>query len=253
MIERNIESTDPSRSLQLADHPLLSHVSSEKHPRVGETSKAMSVTSTFKPLPTGVKPTIDTMMPTLQQDILSIFRGFRNGFVYGIKIRFPHALIMTFLFVEGSLKTKWNVIYSRTKEHAVHLGQYVALYKLCCAIIRRIFGTPNYWLIHFLSGAISGAMIWTKKTAVNHQINLYVYSRVCDSITRSVIERGYWKCNNVLAYQAFVVLLWAIGMYYFECEAYNLPQSTRESAYYTYHNEKDLPDWSIPSLLNFFT
>lgn len=32
---------------------------------------------------------------------LSIIKGFRNGAVYGAKIRFPHALVMTFLFRGG--------------------------------------------------------------------------------------------------------------------------------------------------------
>jgi len=30
--------------------------------------------------------------------ILSIIKGTRNGLVYGAKIRFPHAFVMTFLF-----------------------------------------------------------------------------------------------------------------------------------------------------------
>lgn len=34
-------------------------------------------------------------------DILSIVKGFRNGIVYGAKVRFPHALVMTFLFKSG--------------------------------------------------------------------------------------------------------------------------------------------------------
>lgn len=34
----------------------------------------------------------------LFRDLLSIIKGFRNGLVYGFKIRFPHALVMTFLF-----------------------------------------------------------------------------------------------------------------------------------------------------------
>jgi peroxisomal membrane protein 4 len=34
-------------------------------------------------------------------DILSIIKGFRNGAVYGAKIRFPHALVMTLLFRRG--------------------------------------------------------------------------------------------------------------------------------------------------------
>jgi hypothetical protein len=37
--------------------------------------------------------------------ILSVLRGFRNGVVYGCKIRFPHALVMTLLFKEGRLAT----------------------------------------------------------------------------------------------------------------------------------------------------
>ena len=35
-------------------------------------------------------------------DILSIIKGCRNGAVYGAKIRFPHALVMTFLFRDGT-------------------------------------------------------------------------------------------------------------------------------------------------------
>ena len=34
----------------------------------------------------------------LFHDILAIVKGLRNGLVYGAKIRFPHALVMTFLF-----------------------------------------------------------------------------------------------------------------------------------------------------------
>jgi peroxisomal membrane protein 4 len=33
--------------------------------------------------------------------LLAIVKGFRNGAVYGAKIRFPHALVMTFLFRGG--------------------------------------------------------------------------------------------------------------------------------------------------------
>ena len=34
-------------------------------------------------------------------DYLSILKGARNGFVYGVKVRFPHALIMAILFGRG--------------------------------------------------------------------------------------------------------------------------------------------------------
>lgn len=50
------------------------------------------------------------MIPILEMDflkdpayrpVLSILKGLRNGAVYGAKIRFPHALVMTFLFRQG--------------------------------------------------------------------------------------------------------------------------------------------------------
>ena len=42
------------------------------------------------------------MDPKLLHDLLAIVKGFRNGLVYGAKVRFPHALVMTFLFQSGS-------------------------------------------------------------------------------------------------------------------------------------------------------
>ncbi|XP_050006827.1 peroxisomal membrane protein 4 isoform X2 [Alexandromys fortis] len=33
--------------------------------------------------------------------VLALLKGFRNGAVYGVKIRAPHALVMTFLFRSG--------------------------------------------------------------------------------------------------------------------------------------------------------
>jgi len=34
-------------------------------------------------------------------DYLAILKGARNGLVYGLKVRFPHALIMAILFGRG--------------------------------------------------------------------------------------------------------------------------------------------------------
>lgn len=34
-------------------------------------------------------------------DYLAIVKGLRNGLVYGVKIRFPHALLMSILFGRG--------------------------------------------------------------------------------------------------------------------------------------------------------
>lgn len=50
------------------------------------------------------------------QELLAIVKGARNGFVYGCKIRFPHALVMTFLFREGPWVVNANRLFlSRDK------------------------------------------------------------------------------------------------------------------------------------------
>jgi len=112
-------------------------------------------------------------------------------------------------------------------------------------LVRQIF-----WLIHFLSGAVAGGIVWGAKTAVNHQINLYVLSRISYSMVLSGIERGYWKYNPY-GYKIFAILIWAIVMYLFEYEDHNVNPSLKESMDYLYHNDKELTDWSFKSLLNF--
>lgn len=34
-------------------------------------------------------------------DVLAILKGARNGFVYGVKVRLPHAIMMSILFGRG--------------------------------------------------------------------------------------------------------------------------------------------------------
>ena len=41
---------------------------------------------------------------------LTVMKGFRNGVVYGVKIRAPHALVMTFLFRDGSFVDHAGVV-----------------------------------------------------------------------------------------------------------------------------------------------
>ena len=43
----------------------------------------------------------DIISDPAYHDYLSLLKGARNGFVYGVKIRFPHALIMAILFGRG--------------------------------------------------------------------------------------------------------------------------------------------------------
>ena len=43
----------------------------------------------------------DIIVNPVYHDYLAILKGARNGFVYGVKVRFPHALVMSILFGRG--------------------------------------------------------------------------------------------------------------------------------------------------------
>lgn len=62
-------------------------------------------------------------------DILAILKGTRNGIVYGAKLRFSHALVMSFLFRSGSIQSRWAGIVKATRQHATALGTFVFIYK----------------------------------------------------------------------------------------------------------------------------
>jgi len=85
---------------------------------------------------------------------------------------------------------------------------------------------------------------------VNHQINLYVFSRITMGIVRTMVENGYLK-NNQYAYRVFAAVSWAVVMWLFEFHGKNLQGSLRKSMLYLYHNEKLLSesksiwDWFI--------
>eukprot|EP01084_Bolivina_argentea_P107763 192647_1 len=68
---------------------------------------------------------IEGAIPTFSDDVLSVMRGFRNGFIYGIRIRLPHAFVMTLLFNRGPIDKMSSMIFKKTKEHSIHLGRFV--------------------------------------------------------------------------------------------------------------------------------
>lgn len=72
----------------------------------------------------------------LKHILISLIGGAR----YGVKIRLPHAFVMTFLF-RNDLKTvhaKLRSILRLTLEHATNLATFVTIYKSLLAIFKHI-------------------------------------------------------------------------------------------------------------------
>ncbi|KAI6153379.1 Tim17/Tim22/Tim23/Pmp24 family-domain-containing protein [Pisolithus tinctorius] len=126
--------------------------------------------------------TVDTwLLNPAFHDYLAILKGARNGFIYGVKVRFPHALVMSVLFGRGDWITRLRAILRATKEHGFNLAKFVSLYKTILLLQRKANGGKERSCDTFIAGLIGGYVVFGDRSAVNEQIVLYVVSRVLAS------------------------------------------------------------------------
>ena len=122
-------------------------------------------------------------------DYLAILKGARNGFVYGVKVRFPHALVMSILFGRGeyvfaslfwtflltylhSWQSRIHVIYRATKQHALNLARFVSLYKTILLVQKKFNGGKERESDTFVAGLIGGYFVFGERNAVNEQVGI---------------------------------------------------------------------------------
>ncbi|XP_032951369.1 peroxisomal membrane protein 4 isoform X2 [Rhinolophus ferrumequinum] len=102
---------------------------------------------------------------------LAVLKGFRNGAVYGAKIRAPHSLVMTFLFRSGSLREKLQAILQATYTHSSNLACFVFTYKGLCALQSHVQG-ETYQMHSFLAAFIGGWLVFRDNNNINSQVLL---------------------------------------------------------------------------------
>ncbi|XP_024094484.1 peroxisomal membrane protein 4 isoform X2 [Pongo pygmaeus] len=100
---------------------------------------------------------------------LAVLKGFRNGAVYGAKIRAPHALVMTFLFRNGSLQEKLWAILQATYIHSWNLARFVFTYKGLRALQSCIQG-KTYPAHAFLAAFLGGILVFGENNNINSQM-----------------------------------------------------------------------------------
>lgn len=177
--------------------------------------------------------------------LLSLIKGIRNGIVYGVKIRFPHALVMTLLFRGGSWKDKAYGIYNATHIHATNLAKFVFLYKSLTKLLAHIFKGNSQWH-SFVAAFIGGYIVFGQFNKVNEQINLYLLSRILYGLAKMCVKRNYIQLPKSPVFPWFAALVWGIVLWQFEYEQDTLQPSLQSSMTYLYH---DSEKWS--SLKNF--
>jgi len=75
----------------------------------------------------------------LWDEVAAILSGLIGGGRYGLKIRIPHAVVMTFLFGNNlSFRNKLRVIAKLAAEHSINLASFACLYKFLLASLKTL-------------------------------------------------------------------------------------------------------------------
>jgi peroxisomal membrane protein 4 len=141
-----------------------------------------------------------------------VVQGIRNGLFYGMKIRGPHATLMTFIFRwNDPLNSKlWNIV-NLACTHARNLGSFALVYKVLQLVLKQVLGSHAA----LISGGIGGYLIWGTKNSVNEQVNMYLFSRVLATGAYTLASKGILptKLPLMSPFQWFGTLVWCVTRY----------------------------------------
>jgi len=183
-------------------------------------------------------------------DYLAVVKAARNGAVYGAKVRFPHALVMIFLFRSGTVQEKVGLILKATKTHAQNLAKYATIYKLTMLALKHAGANPGKEGPYdtFLAGLLGGYVVFGRRSKKGHvssvskQIVIFVFARVMLSLAQlSVLPAaGIIKSPELsarISYDAwpvFAALSWGSVMWLFRWYPDTIQTGLRSSMDYIY-------------------
>ncbi len=164
--------------------------------------------------------------------LLDVIKGFRNGFVYGCKVRAPHALVMTLLFNRGTLKEMWDRIYRATKTHGMNLGKTAFTFKLLHGLLAKLLGGRQPWH-SAVAGFVCGYLFWGDQNPVNVQVNMYLLSRIISALLFVLISSNSVQLP-ANSFRLYAAVMWSIVMWLFFNHSGSMQNSLAGSMKYIY-------------------
>ncbi|BCS03759.1 Tim17/Tim22/Tim23/Pmp24 family protein [Aspergillus luchuensis] len=181
--------------------------------------------------------------------LLALVKGVRNGAVYGAKVRFPHALVMIFLFRSGTIREKVKLVLKATRQHARNLATFALIWKGVMLALRNInptTGGKEGRYDSFMAGLVGGYVVFGRhKTSITQQIVIYVFARVMLAMAKLAVRPNMHPLSSSItpdarskmesnAWPVFASLTWAFVMYIFRWHPDTLMSSLRSSMVYIY-------------------
>ncbi|KAI1004764.1 hypothetical protein K3495_g3452 [Podosphaera aphanis] len=183
-------------------------------------------------------------------EFLAVLKAARNGAVYGAKVRFPHALVMTFLFRSGTLQEKLAFILKATRTHAQALAKYATVYKSTMLLLKHLGPNPGKEEVYdtFLAGLLGGYLIFGRQpksgriSSISKQIVIFVFARVCLSLaqvsvnpsTGFIKNHAFSKTISDKAWPVFASVSWGLIMWLFRWHPATIQSGLKSSMDYIY-------------------
>lgn len=109
----------------------------------------------------------------------------------GEEVRFPHALVMVFLFRQGPVREKINLVYKATKQHALNLAKFAFLFKASMLVLRQLNAGKEEASHSFIAGLFGGYLVFgagkNAYNSVNQQIVIYIFARVVLAFAKLIV------------------------------------------------------------------
>lgn len=164
--------------------------------------------------------------------LLDAVKGFRNGFVYGCKVRAPHALVMTLLWSRGPPMQMATKIFNATKQHGMNLAKFAFVFKLLYGVLGKVTGGSAAWHSVVL-GALCGFLFWGDNSPVNVQVNMYILSRILSGFAFLWMQQTATQLPPAV-FRLYAAVMWACVMFLFYHHAGVLQTSLQSSMTYIY-------------------
>jgi peroxisomal membrane protein 4 len=165
--------------------------------------------------------------------LLDAVKGFRNGVVYGVRVRAPHTLVMTLLWSRGPIPEMAMKVYRAARQHGMNLGKFAFVYKIGVGLLALMMGKQQWHAA--LMGAICGALFWGDRSPVNVQVNMYLLSRILSGFVHLYLEKRRVTPSPV-AFKLYAATMWACVMFLFFHHPHVLQVSLQSSMNYIYHD-----------------
>lgn len=141
------------------------------------------------------------------------------------------------------IKDFLKLILNQTYQHALYAGLFGFSFKLLYCFFNKLFQRKSKYNA-FLSGFISGFLIFGEKTNIKYQIVLYILGRAINGLGEKFFRK--LKIEKIKLFPYLSAFCFGLALYLFESDKSILGSSlTKSLQYLIKDSDKKISDWNL--------